>query len=271
MLHGGSAMNHTLKLTETLLVKGRNLHKLGLRAEALDLFRSLSTFRNLPASVAREMHLRLAHLHRQGRRFRQARRHMAVALVHEPLNAGHHYTMARLAEADVHCDPRRACTHYRQALRLDPLNARYLSAYGLFALKNDRPRTALGALRRAFRLSPESQLVLRRYLKVLKQLQRAAEGRRVLRTRRFRLGQEAWFVQLERDFQFFLLHRRQQAQRRQAKEAPVEARSTLQFPTLCQAEECVKEVEFLREDAPAVLPAPHLPLPRRQPGQRYAQ
>ncbi len=263
-------MNRNVNLVENLLVKGRKLHKLGLHTEALEIFNRLSTFRSLPGSVARETHLHLAHLHRTLRQYRQARRHLAAAMTHDPLDPRHHHRMGRLAEADLQCDPRRALRHYRQALLLDPRNPRYLSAYGLFALRNDRPRVALAALRRAYRLSPDHPVVLKRYLKVLRRLRRLQEARQVLRTCRFRLGNAEWFVRLEQNFQFFALRLQQHQQARQAREAGDERLTVLPFLATRPESDPAGDFEFLRTDGPTVLPTPHLPLRKRRRGERYA-
>ena len=67
-------MNPTLNLVEGLLVKGRNLHRLGIAPKALRLLGRLSGFRDLPDHVAREARLRLAQLHCQQKDYRRARR-----------------------------------------------------------------------------------------------------------------------------------------------------------------------------------------------------
>jgi predicted Zn-dependent protease len=262
-------MNTTINLAESLLVKGRNLHQLGIAPKALHLLNRLSGFRNLPEHVARETRLRLAQLYCKQKNYRRARRLLAQLAQTEPEQPHHDYLLGRAAAADVRCDPRLALRHYRRCLRLDPHNARYLSAFGMLALGNGRERSALRTLRRAFRLAPTDAVVVRRYLRALRELRRLREARRVLHVSRFRLGKEVWFQNLATEFRFFVLHARQ---RRQQRRRVVESQQCLlPFPVRLWQATPSDEAEFTRHDGPAVLPAPHLTQPRRRSDQRHAQ
>lgn len=269
-------MNQTIPLVESLLVKGRNLYKLGIQQKAFHIYEKLSGFRQLPTRATRESRLRLAALFFRKRKYRRTRRLLASLLIQEPNCAHYHYLMGRVAGVDVRLDPRLAVRHYRLALQLDPENPRYLSSFGLFALRNGKNNLALKLLRKAFQFAPTDALVLTHYLKCLRQLHRIDEARLVLNCCRFRLGKTTWFQNLHRDFEFFVLHQHQRQQRQQPvfEDTPCllpfpESRIVLDSGGEDQsAEELPKTIRF---DGPEPLAAPHLSLSLRRPDQRHAQ
>src|SRR5204862_7848836 len=75
------AMGKTLNLCDSLLTMGRELHERGRPAEAAGVLNRLAGFRGLPAPVAEETHARLAAIALQRHDYRQARRHLASALI----------------------------------------------------------------------------------------------------------------------------------------------------------------------------------------------
>lgn len=263
-------MNTTINLVDHLLVKGRALHKLGIAPRALHLLQRLSSFRDLPKAVAHESRLRLAQLHASQKKFRRARRLLATLAADDPQRSRVHYLLARLAAADVRCDPRCASRHFRQALTLDPMNARYLSALGTFGLKNGKEALALRSLRRAFQLAPTDRVVVQRYIKALQKMHRLGEAQRIIAECRFALGRQRWFQDLSSSFRFLKIQLRQRQQRRQQNRIGNQPLRLLPFRT-AQVTEPRGDVERLRCDGPAVLPAAHLPLPLRRPDQRHAQ
>jgi predicted Zn-dependent protease len=262
-------MKNAINLVRRLLVKGRKLRKLGVSEQALELFRRLAQFRRLPESVARETRRHLAHLYCERRQYRRARRLLAPRLLTDPHEPRWHYLLGRLAAQDVRCEPRQALWHFRRCLKLEPDNPRYLSAFGIFALNNGREKLGLRLLQRAYRLAPASPKVVRRYLKALKKLHRLGEARRLMQMCRFRLSHETWFQNLLAEFQFFMLHVQQRRSRRQ-RVASTEPR-LLPFVRVRQQLDRGATVEPIRHDGPAILPAPHLPLPQRRPNQRHAR
>lgn len=264
-------MNHTVNLVQRLLIQGRNLQQLGLDEKAVSILTQLSHFRDLPSEIATETHLRLTALHSSNHKYARARRHLAVVMAHRPHSPRCEFRMARLSEKDTQSDPRKALLFYRRILKQQPKNPRFLSSFGMFALRNGKERTALGALRRAFRLAPDCRLVLKRYIKVLTQLHRFKEARRVLRSCRFRLTKQQWFQTLYRDFRFLMLQRKQrQNKRQQVQDNASEFACVLPFPHE-ERKTASANSEYVRSDRPSVLPAPHLPLRLHRPDQRYAQ
>lgn len=264
-------MTRTLPLVERLLLHGRTLHKLGVHTKALRVLARLSKFRNLSEDVTSEIRMRLALIQGKRRKLRQARRHLSAILMQQPDDARYQHLMARLTAVDFHGDPARAAYHYRQALKLDPKNPFYLSAFGIFALRNGKRKIALVALRRAYRLSPDNPTVLRRYIKALQVLHHLTEAREVLLSARFRLGQMGWFQKMHADFQFFVLHHRQKLRQRRQAHLRNDLLCLLPFPELETCAATAEPVPVLRIDGPAVLPAPHMKTASRRPDQRHAQ
>jgi predicted Zn-dependent protease len=256
---------------ERLLVKGRDLHKLGIEPKALQVLDHLAHFHHLPELIARETRRRLAMLYCKRKKFRRARRLLASLVVAEPHESRYHYLLGKATAVDVRCDPRQALRQYRRCLNLEPRNPRYLSSFAVLAVRTGREQLGLRLLRRAFRLAPEDAVVLRRYLRSLRELHRVQEARRVLRQCRFRLGKLPWFQDLLSDFQFFVLQLRQRKQRRQRRLGQEQQLRLLPFPTVPERATPHDEADTIRTDGPAVLPVPHLSLARRRPDQRHAQ
>src|SRR5882724_10313414 len=100
MLHGGSHMSHTINLVGGLISAARNLQELGRHEAAINLLERLAAFRELPPAIAEEAHSRLADLHAQEEQFKQARRHLTIAITYRPQHAAYHHRMACWIEAD---------------------------------------------------------------------------------------------------------------------------------------------------------------------------
>ncbi len=259
-------MTQTLNLVENLLYQGRNLHKLGVQERALDVLRRLVHFRNLPSKVARETRLRLAELYSRRRRFKQARRQAAVVLHRQPNQPRYQALLGKLSKADIYCDSQRAMDHFHNALRQDPRNVRYLTAFGIICCQQGRPGMALKSMRLAYRIQPEAPIVLRRYIKVLQQLRRLAEAKNILDSVYFRLAKKPWFQKLRSDFQFFVLHHRQKSQSKEVQEEFAEEEPCLlTFPSAKLRLISAAEESFVRKDSPHQLGGPKQFSPRPRP------
>ena len=141
-------MSKTLNLTDQLLSRGRFLQEIGRTHDAARLLGRLAGLRELPAAAAEETQARLAELNIRQRHFAQARRHLAAALTHNTKNARYHYLMAVAHDQDENGDPQTALDHFRQALRLDADQPRYLGDFGILALCLGHNEEGLAALRR---------------------------------------------------------------------------------------------------------------------------
>jgi len=196
----------TLNLVDRLLHSARNLHEHGQSDAAAKLLGRLSGLSELPRDVAEETHVRLAEIDLEHDRFKQARRHLAAALAHDPDSAHYHYLMAIAVEDDPHCNPERAAVHYRRALRLDPEHADHQCDYGLFAIRHGRTRAGLAALRRAANLAPDEPSIVGRVAEALRQAERRDEARALLRAALFRNPHDRRFRDLWNQHQFNALH-----------------------------------------------------------------
>jgi len=196
----------TLNLVDRLLHSARNLHEHGQHKAAAKILGQLSGLGELPREVAEEAHVRLAEIHLEHDRLKQARRHLAAALAHDPDCPHYHYLLAIAVEDDPNCDPQKAGVHYRRALRLDPDHADHQCDYGLYAIRNGQTRAGLAALRRAAKLAPDEPSILGRVAETLRQADRCDEAKDLLRAALFRHPRDRRFRELWNQHQFNLLH-----------------------------------------------------------------
>src|SRR5437762_11958173 len=108
-------MSRTLNLVDGLLLMGRRHQQLGRIRDALTVLARLASFRELPREVAEETQIRLAEIQLRRRKYRRARRHLAVALRYDPDNARSHYLMATALRGLGEDQWDRAAVHYRRS------------------------------------------------------------------------------------------------------------------------------------------------------------
>lgn len=196
-------MSKTLNLAACLLERGRNFQRIGRAVDAEQTLRRLAGFRELTPEVAEETQSRLGELSLSRGRYCRARRHLTAALAHRPGVARYHRLMARcLAGDDRRGDAQRAADHYREALRLDPLNAGSWAEFGPLALRLGQTDEGLAALRRAAALAPDDPSVIRTVVEGLCEMGQDDEARHLLRAALFRNARDARFRRLWQDFQF---------------------------------------------------------------------
>lgn len=206
-------MSTTLNLTELLLARGILLQDLGRDQDALAAFEHLATFRDLSPEVAEEAHVRRAEILLKQRKFRQARRHLAAAIVQQPQSARYHHLMATALREDDRTDPHRAADHYRRSLERDPSQAGRWAEFGLLALRLGQTDDGLGALRRAAELAPNEPEVIASLVQGLREVGRADEARAALTAALFRNPRDHRFKTLWSDFRFRQLREEQDAER----------------------------------------------------------
>jgi Tfp pilus assembly protein PilF len=203
-------MSMTLNLVDRLLDRARNLRRHGQNEASARVFSRLTGLRDLPADIAEEAHVGLAEIRLEQEQHKQARRHLAAAIAHEPGCAHYHYLMAVAVEDDPHADPKRAGVHYRRSLALDPDEATYQCDYGLFALRHGNRRAGLAALRRAAAAAGDDPEMLGRVAAALREADRADEARSLLRAALFRNPRDRRFRDLWERHQFDMIHAAQQ-------------------------------------------------------------
>jgi tetratricopeptide (TPR) repeat protein len=262
-------MSTTLNLVDRLLKRGRSLQEMGRSQDALHTFERLAHFQEIPSEVAEETQVRLAELQLQRRQFKLARRHLTAVLRHYPDNGDAHYLLATALETDDKGDPRRALAHYRRCLEVDGEQPDCLCACGMLALRLGRRDEGLAHLRRAVELLPDDPETFGQVVTGLCLANEADEARRLLLAARFRNPHDARFVQLWNDFQFQRLRKEQESAANRRK-AEGDAAGPVVLP-FTRPEGPRLGRKKVRQDAPAPLPAPHVPRRARLSGQRHAQ
>ena len=195
-------MSHTLDLVTGLLATARHLQGAGRHQAALGLLQRLVGFRQLAPAVAEEVHSSIADLHAGRQEYKQARRHLTIALTFRPQHAAYHNRMGAWIEADPDAAIDRAGQYYRQACRSEPDNAEYWADYGCYLLGSGRPRSGRAALRRAFRLASHDADLVGRLAAALRDAGMWDEARRLLRRARFQRGRDRRFLALWHQHQF---------------------------------------------------------------------
>jgi tetratricopeptide (TPR) repeat protein len=235
-------MSKMLNLVDRLLALGRSLHKLGRAHDAVAALERLAGLPALPRPIAEEAHARLGELYTGLKKYRRARRHLALALVQQPEHPHYHFLLAGLMErkGDLDC----AGEHYRRSLELEPDQPRCLAAYGLLTMRQGNVEDGITCLRCAAEMAPEDPRTLRLLVKGLCRAGRREEAERALRLAAFRGPR---LRQVWDEYRLKLLRREQTRQRRRAKDE----RPAL-LPFVC------------REDAPTQIrhdgPSTHQPL-----------
>jgi tetratricopeptide (TPR) repeat protein len=257
-------MSHTLNLVTGLLAAARNFQTAGRSGAALDLLKRLALFRQLAPEIAEEIHSRLAELYATLEQYRDARRHLTIALTFRPQHADYHHRMARCIEADSEAAPDRARQYYRQAVRSAPENAKYWADYGAHLLEANRVRSGRAALRRAFGLSSHEPDLVGRIAAELRVAGLWNEARRLIRRARFQHGRDRRFAALWQQHQFEELCATQPGE-------PETSVRTSQRPVILPFLRAAEPAPRLRVGGKVVrldsadTSANVLPLPKRQP------
>jgi tetratricopeptide (TPR) repeat protein len=229
MLHGGSHMSHTINLVGGLLSAARNLQELGRHQAAINLLERLAAFRELPPAIAEEAHSRLADLYAQQEQFKQARRHLTIAITYRPQHAPYHHRMACWIEADPNAAIERAGRYYRCAVRAEPENPEYWLDYGAYLLAIGRTPAGRRALRRAFDLASTDADHVGHIAAVLRDTDLWDEARQLLRRAVFQSGRDRRFRALWQQHQFEQLCERQRTDAEQVTPRPVKHAAVLPF------------------------------------------
>lgn len=148
-------MSRTLPLAEGLYGLARLLRSQGRVQEAAELLRKLIERGGLPPRLAADVHSDLANIHYEQEDYVQARRHLHVALAHQPRQAELHFRMAKAIEDDPFADPERAQYHYRRAMSLAPRCAEYRREYGRFMVHHGRAVSGIRHLTQAANIAEE--------------------------------------------------------------------------------------------------------------------
>jgi len=153
-------MPTSLNMATHLLQIARAASEQGRHAEAIQTLTKLLAMRDLPAEVAEQGHGLLGDLHLREHRYARARRHLAVALVHNEASARYHFLMGRALDWDEQDgDDQEALAHYRRSLELQPDDALCRSALGLLMTYTDQIEEGMRHLRASVEQAPEDMEV----------------------------------------------------------------------------------------------------------------
>lgn len=261
-------MSRKLNLVDCMLTRSRQLQTHGLGSQATTLLQKLSNFRDLPPDVAEESQYRLAELALERREYKQARRHLAVALAYQPEEASYHYLMAVAIEDDPDSDKARAGRRYRRAITLDPENPLYLADYGAHQFQAGAVATGLELMREAAALAPDDPDIVGQLAKYLREHGALDEAQSVVRLALFRNSADRRFRNLWQEHQFEALRARQEVQA-----------TTLRLSDRCRPvilpftrPQGSRRLggKFLRLDGPSGLPGPKGPSHRKIGRRRKA-
>ena len=261
-------MSGTLNLIDRLLAIGRNLQKVHQHSRARQYLGRLAALPDLPAEIAEEVQVRLGEIALRRKQYRRARRHLSIALLHQPDSARYHWLMGRALQKGPGRDLERAAAHYEKAIASEPEQPRCLAAYGLLLLRLDRKEEGLAALSRAVDLKPNDPAIVNKLVNGLCRTGRANEAESVLRAARFRNPREARFQRLWNDFMFQRLHKKQQARREAAPDAWTEEKASAILPFIRPAATTLAE-GTIRQDQAEPLAGPHLRRPARRSGRKH--
>jgi tetratricopeptide (TPR) repeat protein len=265
-LHGGSPMSHTLNLVAGLLSAARNLADLGRDQSAVELLQRLGAFRDLAPRIAEEVHRRLADLHAARDQYKDARRHLTIAITYAPHEGSYHHRMGRWIEADPDATSHRAARYYRCAVSCDPDNADYWADYGTHLLTVGRIRAGHRVLCRAFDLASHDPEHVGRIAGALRAAELWDEARQLLRRAVFQSGRDRRFRALWQQHQF-----EQLSERHAVDAVPPAPRREAQPVVLAFVRDGTPagprhvDGKIIRFDRAADSVASRLPLPKRNP------
>jgi tetratricopeptide (TPR) repeat protein len=256
-------MSTTLNLADRLLSIGQHYLRLGRDQEALRAFTKLARLPDVERTLAEEAQAGLADIYFRRNKFRQARRHLHLALTRDPACARYHHLMAVTLEEE---DPKRAIKHYARAVRLAPSVAEYHCDYGLCLFSMAEIEAGLKHLAKAVELDPDTVDYVRHYAMSLVEVDRPEEARRVVLAALFRNSREPRLKGLWQELRF---REAQQSQQR----AQVERRFDLSRPVLLPLKPRTKssggrsvkrDGTIVRIDVPANGTQPHFPHPAKR-------
>jgi tetratricopeptide (TPR) repeat protein len=200
---------HTISLDRHLLNRSHLLLDLGHPTEARALLVRLIDRPELADEMKAEAHRLLGEIAFHGQRFRRARRHFREAICLQPRVAETYVSFALAVETDPDANPVRAWKALRRAVRLNPDEPRYWTAFGQIALRLRKPHAALEAFRQASNLGPDRVSTIADIVDGFLCLGREDEARSLLLTIHFRHPHDASVAGLWDRFRFESTRRRQ--------------------------------------------------------------
>jgi len=260
-------MSRTLNLIDILLTTGRHLFQVGRFTEALEPLTKLTGFRQLPEPVMAEVQALLGEIYLEQAEYKQARRHLTAAIALRPLKAEYFHRMAIAIDEDEFADRRRAAMYYARATELEPSEPTYWADFGSYLFTIGKPKEALKATRRAFRVGITNAEIVGQVVDVLRREDLHEEATSKLRSALFHNHGAQAFRQLWHRHQYQMIYTEQQRKRRLAAGLPDHAVLLPFVPAPSQGKYMELGEKTIRIDQAETLAGPKAPkpLPYRRP------
>jgi tetratricopeptide (TPR) repeat protein len=154
-------MASLLPIIDQSFVAAVKYRSLGLEVKAAKMFRSLMRFQDLPRVIAEQTQLHLGEIALNQRRFKQAARHLSVALTYNENNATYHLLLGKAIAAGGNGNLKQAMIHFRACLKNDPKNVKALRFLGVILIHTNKAIVGIGFLARACKLQPNNLELLK--------------------------------------------------------------------------------------------------------------
>lgn len=207
-------MSRMLTFHDAVWASARECAANGRRADALTQLAPLLSSPDTPPHLLLLAHRLAARVHAAGENYRAARKHLRVAAKLAPPTAEIHYELGVAFERDPYGCDRRAARRFREAVKLNPREAKYVAALGRALVRINRVRAGVKHLRTAAELAPNNAVVLKVVVDGMCDANRAVEAARIVTKARFLAPADAKLRRLADDLRYSVA---QQAQRRGAK------------------------------------------------------
>ena len=154
-------MASLLPIVDQSFVAAVKYRSLGLEVKAAKIFRSLMRFQDLPRVMAEQTQLHLGEIALNQKRFKQAARHLSVALSYNENNATYHLLLGKAIAAGGNGNLKQAMIHFRACLKNDPKNVKALRFLGVSLIHTCKAIVGIGFLTRACKLQPNNLELLK--------------------------------------------------------------------------------------------------------------
>jgi tetratricopeptide (TPR) repeat protein len=249
-------MSAPLNLIDSLFQTACQLHQTGRTNDAFTALCRLTKLREVPPSVFVEAHVLLAEMLLKRQKPMRARKHLKVALQHDPDHARAHRLMGEAQENGRLPDPYTALDHYRRAVELEPNNVDHLCAAGRTAVAQGLGEEGLTQLRQAAKSATDDPELLRRVVDGLLLANQGDEARRLVRVAMFRHSRDLRFRGLWHHLQFQHLRQEQGETLASRQRHDEEEPSLLPFTTTA-SQLPRRKARMFRQDTAHTLAGPH--------------
>ncbi|HMP61125.1 MAG TPA: tetratricopeptide repeat protein [Gemmatales bacterium] len=191
-------MSGIVPLGDRLFEQAQSLRQVGRHEDAVQTLRAAAGFVKAAAAF-RALHVATADSYAKLGRYRQARKHLKIALSEEPRDADLHARLGRAWDDDtLGGDGGKALAHLRRAVAIDPTHADHQRDLGRALLGAGNVAAGLKRLEQAWALEPDRLDRLEELIDALIEHGRLQKAPHVLIRARFRHHAAPAFVRLTR-------------------------------------------------------------------------